>query len=54
MSGIFGFTGHGCDVDNDTNRIMTWNSLYGRAENEVIKESVILGCCHEKISDHAK
>ena len=54
MSGIFGFTNHGCDTDANTNRIMTWNSLYGRAEKEVIKGSVILGCCHEKISDYAK
>lgn len=54
MSGIFGFTGHTCDMDQNAERIVTWNRLYGRAETDVVKEGCFLGCCHEKISKHAK
>lgn len=54
MSGIFGFTGHGCDMDKNESRIVTWNRLYGRAETDVVNEGCFLGCCHEKISVHAK
>lgn len=54
MSGIFGFAGHTCDMDKNANRIETWNRLYGMAETDMINEGCFLGCCHEKISEHAK
>lgn len=54
MSGIFGCVGEKVQGMSDVTRLVKWNRLYGMSETEIMETGRFLGCCHEKITDHAK